>query len=63
MHTYAVQKVYLALTKDSSQQILVQVAVWCIGEFGDLLIANSQGPEGENISVSGIRASSSYNKM
>lgn len=52
VHTYAVQKVYLAITKDITQQILVQVAVWCIGEFGDLLIAGgNQTVEGETISV------------
>jgi hypothetical protein len=54
LHTYAVQKVYLALTKDITQQILVRVAVWCIGEFGDLLISSgNQGLDGENISVTG----------
>lgn len=33
----------------SSQQALVRVGVWCIGEFGDLLIANtpSSGEDGE----------------
>lgn len=29
---------YLALTNDISQQTLTQVAVWTIGEFGDILI-------------------------
>jgi AP-1 complex subunit gamma-1 len=49
LQAYAVQKMYLALTKDSTQQALVRVGVWCIGEFGDLLIANtpSGGEDGE----------------
>jgi AP-1 complex subunit gamma-1 len=42
LHAYAVQKMYLALTEDISQQSLVQVAVWTIGEFGDLLVTSSQ---------------------
>jgi len=39
LQSYAVQKMYVALTNDiQSQQPLIQVAVWCIGEFGDLLV-------------------------
>eukprot|EP01120_Amphizonella_sp_Union-15-10_P006524 TRINITY_DN2106_c0_g9_i1.p1 TRINITY_DN2106_c0_g9~~TRINITY_DN2106_c0_g9_i1.p1 ORF type:complete len:516 (+),score=92.81 TRINITY_DN2106_c0_g9_i1:159-1706(+) len=43
LQTYAAHKMYLALTKDISQQAMVQVGVWCIGEFGDLL-TNSTSP-------------------
>jgi AP-1 complex subunit gamma-1 len=43
LHLYAVQKMYLALLKDTSQQALVRAAVWCIGEFGELLV-NSKTP-------------------
>eukprot|EP01113_Clastostelium_recurvatum_P006468 TRINITY_DN1291_c0_g1_i4.p1 TRINITY_DN1291_c0_g1~~TRINITY_DN1291_c0_g1_i4.p1 ORF type:complete len:891 (-),score=263.42 TRINITY_DN1291_c0_g1_i4:85-2706(-) len=43
LHSYAVQKLYLALTQDSSHGPLTQVAVWCIGEFGDLLVADKTG--------------------
>jgi AP-1 complex subunit gamma-1 len=39
LHAYAVGKLYLALANEPKQQALVQVAVWCIGEFGDLLVA------------------------
>lgn len=38
IQSYAVQKMYLALTTDITQQTLVRTAVWCIGEFGDLLL-------------------------
>ncbi|XP_054848936.1 AP-1 complex subunit gamma-like 2 isoform X2 [Eublepharis macularius] len=41
LHSYAVQQLYEALAQDISQQPLVQVATWCIGEYGNLLLAGS----------------------
>eukprot|EP01089_Gocevia_fonbrunei_P014339 TRINITY_DN3910_c0_g2_i1.p1 TRINITY_DN3910_c0_g2~~TRINITY_DN3910_c0_g2_i1.p1 ORF type:complete len:426 (-),score=159.37 TRINITY_DN3910_c0_g2_i1:55-1332(-) len=44
LHGYAVSKMYVALLKESrqrNQQSLVQVGVWCIGEYGDVLVANN----------------------
>eukprot|EP01114_Cavostelium_apophysatum_P011948 TRINITY_DN2653_c0_g1_i1.p1 TRINITY_DN2653_c0_g1~~TRINITY_DN2653_c0_g1_i1.p1 ORF type:complete len:828 (+),score=234.87 TRINITY_DN2653_c0_g1_i1:127-2610(+) len=52
LHSYAVQRMYVALTTDMNSQVLAQVAVWCIGEFGDLLVANKGNQEPDAITVS-----------
>ena len=37
LHAYTVQQLFRAMSADISQQPLLQVATWCIGEFGDQL--------------------------
>ena len=51
-HTYSVQRLYKALSEDISQHSLCQVAIWTIGEFGDLLITAPLELEGDSLDVS-----------
>lgn len=47
MHAYVVQSLFKSLQVDISQQPLSQVALWCMGEFGHYLFAESAaGPLG-----------------
>ncbi|XP_033626457.1 AP-1 complex subunit gamma-1-like isoform X2 [Asterias rubens] len=38
LHGYIVQQLYKGMKDDISQQPLAQVAAWCMGEYGDLLV-------------------------
>jgi len=51
LHAYTVQQLYRAMSADISQQPLLQVATWCIGEFGDQLF-NVTSEDDEPVQVS-----------
>ena len=52
LHLYSVYKLYLSVKNNFAQEGLVKVALYVIGEFGDILITNSvQGPDDEQITV------------
>ncbi|KAJ0446923.1 putative adaptor protein complex AP-1, gamma subunit [Helianthus annuus] len=40
LHGYTVRSLYKAIQKSADQATLVRVAVWCIGEYGDMLVNN-----------------------
>ncbi|XP_028801850.1 AP-1 complex subunit gamma-2 isoform X1 [Neltuma alba] len=40
LHGYTVRAFYRALQTSAEQESLVRVAVWCIGEYGDILVKN-----------------------
>ena len=46
LHAYCVHRLFLALSADISQQQLCKVAVWTMGEYGDLLL--KEGEEGQH---------------
>lgn len=47
LQTYTVQKLYLALLEDISQESLTLASTWLIGEFGDVLLQGWVAEEGE----------------
>ncbi|KAJ8451657.1 hypothetical protein Cgig2_018291 [Carnegiea gigantea] len=40
LHGYTVRLLYRALQASNEQETLIKVAVWCIGEYGDMLVNN-----------------------
>jgi len=56
LHGYTAYQLYKIIRNDITQQPLVQVALWTIGEFGDLLVNGQyqQSDDGENIQVNSI---------
>lgn len=47
LQTYSVQKLYVALKEDISQEALTLAATWVIGEYGDALLRGGQYEEEE----------------
>jgi AP-1 complex subunit gamma-1 len=47
LQTYAVQKLYMNLKKDITQESLTQAGSWCIGEYADSLLKGGQYEEEE----------------
>ncbi|XP_057810962.1 AP-1 complex subunit gamma-2-like isoform X2 [Salvia miltiorrhiza] len=41
LHGYTVRSLYKAVQRKTEQETLLRVAVWCIGEYGDMLISNA----------------------
>ncbi|GAB4839828.1 hypothetical protein Ancab_020538 [Ancistrocladus abbreviatus] len=40
LHGYTVRSLYRAVQESTEQETLLKVAVWCIGEYGDILVNN-----------------------
>jgi len=45
LQAYATHKLYVTLAASTTQPVLLQLAVWCVGEYGELLIS-SPNPDG-----------------
>ncbi|KAL6505551.1 hypothetical protein OROHE_022930 [Orobanche hederae] len=41
LHGYTVRSLYKAVQTTVEQETLVRVAVWCVGEYGELLVSNA----------------------
>mmetsp|Transcript_57975 Transcript_57975/g.101586 ORF Transcript_57975/g.101586 Transcript_57975/m.101586 type:complete len:845 (-) Transcript_57975:103-2637(-) len=53
LHSYTVIKLYFNMKESLSQEALVHVGVWCLGEFGDHLVSGrAVGPDNQPIHVS-----------
>ncbi|KAM3564889.1 hypothetical protein MY1884_000489 [Beauveria asiatica] len=55
LQTYAVQKLYINLKKDITQESLTQTGAWCIGEYADALLKS--GPHEEEELVHEVKES------
>lgn len=53
LHSYTVIKLYFNMKESLSQEALVHVGIWCLGEFGDHLVSGrAVGPDNQPIHVS-----------
>jgi AP-1 complex subunit gamma-1 len=52
LHSYTVIKLYFNMKESLSQEALVHVGIWCLGEFGDHLVSGrAVGPDNQPIHV------------
>mmetsp|Transcript_58552 Transcript_58552/g.130822 ORF Transcript_58552/g.130822 Transcript_58552/m.130822 type:complete len:832 (+) Transcript_58552:32-2527(+) len=52
LHSYTVIKLYFNMKESLTQEALVHVGVWCLGEFGDHLVSGrAVGPDNQPIRV------------
>jgi len=53
LHSYTVIKLYANMRESLSQEALVHVGVWCLGEFGDLLVSGptAVGPDDQPLAA------------
>jgi len=52
LHSYAVIKLYFNMKESISQEALVHVGIWCLGEFGDHVVSGrAVGPDDQPIQV------------
>ncbi len=42
LHGYSVHRLFVALSEDIGQQQLCKVAVWTMGEYGDMLLTKRE---------------------
>eukprot|EP00918_Siedleckia_nematoides_P081481 GHVU01178706.1.p1 GENE.GHVU01178706.1~~GHVU01178706.1.p1 ORF type:complete len:730 (-),score=159.31 GHVU01178706.1:586-2775(-) len=53
LQAYAVHKLFFSCKENRYPEMLTATTLWCVGEFGDLLIfGEAQGPDGQRIAVS-----------
>merc|ERR1719253_2245805 len=41
LQAYAVHKLFFSMRENTTQEALVQCGVWCVGEYGDLLVGGN----------------------
>jgi len=52
LHSYAVHKIFFSMKENLTQEALIIAGVWCVGEFGDLLVSGrALGPDQKPINV------------
>ena len=53
LQTYSIHKIFFSLRENLSQDGLIKVGLWCLGEFGNLLVnGKAVGPDNQPINVS-----------